>query len=203
MPPWKPGESGNSIGVRVMARSLAAYARKRTQNGKELVDFMLDVMRGHPLPLAATRNKRSRARYPQTPKVEHRLVAAQWLADRGWGKAKELIELQGDATTTPEQRLALLRRLSDDERATLRGLLAKALATPEAPGPSDSRGAGDLEPHPADGPAPLAPGAPLELGRPRNVGRALAPEVVEPELGQVEGASPADPPVERDNPAPA
>jgi hypothetical protein len=103
-------------------------------------------------------------------------MAAQWLADRGWGKAKEIIELTGDAPATPEQRLALLRRLSDDERATLRGLLAKALATPDVPGPSDSRAAGDLEPedHPVDGQPPLEAGAPATLGRPRNVGRAIA-----------------------------
>jgi hypothetical protein len=202
MPPWKVGEA--PLGARadgpphaVIAKSLAKYARERTRNGRELVDFMLQVMRGEPLLVRATRARR--ARYPQTPKVEHRLIAAQWLADRGWGKAKELIELQGDAATTPEQRLALLRRLSDDERATLRGLLAKALATPDAPGPSDSRGAGDLEPHPADGQAPLAHGAPLELGRPRNVGRALAPELEVAPAPE----SPAESPVDGDNPAPA
>jgi hypothetical protein len=194
MPPWKPGESGNGFGHAVISRSLAAYARKRTRNGRELVDFMLNVMRGEPLPVRATRSHR--ARYPQTPKVEHRMVAAQWLADRGWGKAKELIELQGDATTTPEQRLALLRRLSDDERAQLRALLAKALATPEAPGPLASSAAGDLEPEPA--------GAPLELGRPRNVGRALVPELEVPDLeADLEPVSPAESPAAPDNPAPA
>jgi len=36
--------------------------------------------------------------------------------------------------------------------------------------------AGNLEPHPADGQAPLEAGAPATLGRPRNVGRASAPE---------------------------
>jgi hypothetical protein len=192
MPPWKPGESGNGFGHAVISRSLAAYARKRTRNGRELVDFMLNVMRGEPLPVRATRSHR--ARYPQTPKVEHRMVAAQWLADRGWGKAKELIELQGDATTTPEQRLALLRRLSDDERAQLRALLAKALATPEAP--SASSAAGDQ--------VPLDQGAPLELGRPRNVGRALAPELEASDLeADLEPVSPAVSPVAPDNPAPA
>jgi hypothetical protein len=204
MPPWKVGEA--PLGARaegpphaVIAKSLAKYARDRTRNGRELVDFMLQVMRGEPLPVRATRARR--ARYPQTPKVEHRLVAAQWLANRGWGKAKELVELTGDATTTPEQRLALLRRLSDDERATLRGLLAKALATPEAPGPSAARAQADLEPEDPVGPPEV--GAPATHGRPRNVGRALAPEVVESELGQVEVESPADSPADLDKPAPA
>lgn len=132
--PWQPGQSGNPHGGGARTMRLATYARTRTKDGKKLVDFMLDVLEGKPLPLTASRAGRSR--YPQTPKVEHRMVAAQWLADRGWGKAKELIELSGDATTTPEQRLALLRRLTDDERAQLRQLLAKALAS--APEPSDA-----------------------------------------------------------------
>jgi hypothetical protein len=194
MPPWKPGESGNGLGVAVTARGIAMYARKRTRNGKELVDFMLGVMRGEPLPVRATRNHR--ARYPQTPKVEHRMVAAQWLADRGWGKAKELIELQGDAPTTPEQRLALLRRLSDDERAQLRALLAKALASP----PTDSVGPSDSREAPTAGEA----GAPELLGQPRNVGRALAPELEVSDLeADLEPVSPAVSPAAPDNPAPA
>ena len=102
-----------------------------------------------------------------------------------------------------EQRLALLRRLSDDERETLRGLLAKALATPDASGPSDSSAQADLEPedHPAYGQAPLEAGAPATLGRPRNVGRASAPELVEVGLRSAAPAeSPADPPAAPDKP---
>jgi hypothetical protein len=103
---------------------LAAYARKRTQNGKELVNFMLGVMRGQPLPVRATRNHR--ARYPQTPKVEHRMVAAQWLADRGWGRAKEIIELLDDRPGV--DRRALIAALSAEDRATLERLVDLALA---------------------------------------------------------------------------
>lgn len=173
------------MGAPVVTRSLAAYARKATDNGRELVDFMVDVMRGHPLPVRATRA--GRTRYPQIPKVEHRMGAAMWLADRGWGKAKELIELQGDTTTTPEQRLALLRRLSDEDQATLRQLLVKALAS--AP-PAETVVSPPLEPEAA---GDLEAGAPLELGRPRNVGRAVVPELAEPEPALV---SPVDPPAD-------
>ena len=125
--------------------------------------------------------------------MEQRLIAVQWLADRGWGRAKELIEITGDQPATPEQRLALLRRLSDEERATLRALLAKALATPES-GPSvpsavDERQA-PLEPL-DDANAPLETGAPATLGRPRNVGRAIAQAL---ELPDLEVASPAEAP---------
>jgi hypothetical protein len=95
-----------------------------------------------------------------------------------------------------EQRLALLRRVSDDERATLRGLLAKALATPEAD-PSDPRAASDLAPEdpPADGAALREAGAPATLGRPRNVGRAIAQALELPDPGPESPAeSPAVPP---------
>ena len=52
--------------------------------------------------------------------------AANWLADRGWGRARETIELAGEETS-PADRLRMLRQLSDEERATLRGILTKAL----------------------------------------------------------------------------
>ncbi len=186
--PWRPGQSGNPLGARVKVLELVAEVRRRTKDGHTLVSFMIDVMEGRPLPVPSTGEPRpSRARYPQRPKIEHRLAAAQWLADRGWGKAKEFIELAGDAPATPEQRLALLRRLSDDERAHLRALLAKALATPEL-GATDARA-----------PAPRAPdgahGAPETLGRPRNVGRAVAPELDDAPLTEpdAEPESPVDP----------
>ena len=59
------------------------------------------------------------------PTLDQRVDAAAWLADRGWGKAKETIELTGEAS--PAQRLELLRRLSDEDRVQLQGLLQRAL----------------------------------------------------------------------------
>ncbi len=141
-PPWQPGQSGNPLGVNRGVFALAAEIRRATGQGRKLVALYMAVAEGRLIPRPGGRAQR--------PTLEHQLQAAAWLADRGWGKAKELIELSGDSTTTAEQRLALLRRLSDEDRETLRGLLAKALATPDAPGPSDSRAAGDPEPHPAD-----------------------------------------------------
>ena len=43
------------------------------------------------------------------PTLDQRIDAAARLLDRGWGKAKEIIELTGEAS--PAQRLELLRRL--------------------------------------------------------------------------------------------
>jgi hypothetical protein len=52
--------------------------------------------------------------------------AANWLADRGWGKAPETIELAGEVSPK-EARRALLSRLSDEERATLRAIVQRAV----------------------------------------------------------------------------
>ena len=46
------------------------------------------------------------------------MQAAEWLASRGWSKAKEVIELAGEAS--PAQRLELLRRLSTEDRDQLK-----------------------------------------------------------------------------------
>ena len=198
-PPWRPGESGNPLGVNRGVFTLAAEIRRQTGQGQTLVEFYTAMFEGRPIPVPGGRAQR--------PTLEQRHMAAQWLADRGWGKAKEIIELTGEARPmTAEQRLALLRRLSDDERETLRGLLAKALATPDAPGPSASSAQADLAP--ADPPADLEAGVPATLGRPRNVGRAVAPELEDVEVStdppasaDPAGESPADPPAAPDKPA--
>jgi hypothetical protein len=80
------------------------------------------------------------------PTLDQRIDAAAWLADRGWGKAKETIELTGEAS--PAQRLELLKRLSEDERAQLRGLLQRALESNASSIPAISNSA---EPKHADG----------------------------------------------------
>ena len=151
---------------------MATLIRRTSGAGAELVAFFFAVLRGKPI-------SRPGSPKPHRPTLDQRIAAAQWLADRGWGKAKELVELTSE-TTTPAQRLALLRRLSDDERAQLRALLAKALATPD-PEPASSSPAVHLEP--ADPAGSLEAGAPVTLGQPRNVGRASAPELGADERG--------------------
>jgi hypothetical protein len=51
--------------------------RRETKDGAELVRFMLRVLRGQKQPL------------------RYRLEAAAWLADRGFGKALQQMELSG------------------------------------------------------------------------------------------------------------
>ena len=74
--PWqfKPGTSPNPGG---RPKSLASLVREQTKDGQELVRFMLGVLRGRKTPL------------------RYRLEAAAWLADRGFGKALQQMELSG------------------------------------------------------------------------------------------------------------
>jgi DNA-binding MarR family transcriptional regulator len=135
---YKPGQSGNPNGFTGPLRSLAAQIRQQTGNGSEIAALYLLVMRGEPIRMPGKRIKRSKngriitSTYVR-PTLDQRIDAAAWLADRGWGKAKETIELTGEAS--PAQRLELLKRLSEDERAQLRGLLQRAL---EAQAPANS-----------------------------------------------------------------
>jgi hypothetical protein len=128
---WKPGQTGNPVGSQAPLRSFAARIRQETGYGREIAAFYLAIMRGEPIKMPHKVVRRGRygkktiqALYVR-PTLDQRIDAAAWLADRGWGKAKETIELTGEAT--PAQRLELLRRLSDDEREQLRGLLQRAL----------------------------------------------------------------------------
>jgi hypothetical protein len=128
---WQPGQTGNPAGNQAPLRSFAVRIRQETGYGREIAAFYLAIMRGEPIKMPHKVIRRGRygkktiqALYVR-PTLDQRIDAAAWLADRGWGKAKETIELTGEAT--PAQRLELLRRLSDDEREQLRSLLQRAL----------------------------------------------------------------------------
>jgi hypothetical protein len=128
--PWVPGQRGNPRGAAAPLVSLAAEIRRQTGSGRELAALYLAIMRGEPIKCPGT-NRKSPKNAPKLkdlwvrPTLEHRMQAAEWLANRGWGKAKETIELTGEAS--PAQRLELLRRLSEPERLQLRAILARAL----------------------------------------------------------------------------
>jgi hypothetical protein len=127
---FKPGQSGNPNGFTGPLRSLASQIRAQTGNGSEIAALYLEIMRGNPVRMPGRtikkgKNGRKISVLYVRPTLDQRIDAAAWLADRGWGKAKETIELTGEAS--PAQRLELLRRLSDEDRAQLRGLLQRAL----------------------------------------------------------------------------
>jgi hypothetical protein len=73
--PWRPGQGSPNPGGR--PKGLAALVREQTKDGQELVRFMLGVLRGRKTPLRL------------------RMEAAAWLADRGFGKALQQMELTG------------------------------------------------------------------------------------------------------------
>ena len=74
--PWlfKPGQTGNPGG---RPRGLAERVRQETKDGAELIAFMLRILRGRKQPL------------------RYRLEAAAWLADRGFGKALQQLDIGG------------------------------------------------------------------------------------------------------------
>ena len=77
---YLPGHNGNQGG---RPKGLAAYIRDQTGDGVEIVALMLRVLRGQVRGL----------------KPHHRLEAATWLADRGWGKATQTMEFAGQVST--------------------------------------------------------------------------------------------------------
>ena len=67
--PWSVASSETSRGA-----GLAAEIRERTNDGSELIDFILDLMRNEALDVRVRAN------------------AATWLCDRGWGKPSIMVE---------------------------------------------------------------------------------------------------------------
>jgi hypothetical protein len=152
---WQPGRSGNPGGRPVSLPALTRLIHSETQRGEEIVRLFLQVLRGQSIP---------RGRRHVLPTLGERLLAAQWLADRGWGKAKEFLTIEDD-TASPEERRALLHAMTDDERAMMAALLARARARIDAPAPAvvdeppgtttdESRGPGESGESNGAGPAP-------------------------------------------------
>lgn len=89
---FKPGRSGNPAGRPPGGAGLAAYIREQTKDGVELVALHLDVLRGTAEGDVMTEGGvRSIG-----PSIKDRQASAAWLADRGFGKAAEQLEVSGE-----------------------------------------------------------------------------------------------------------
>lgn len=71
---WKPGTSGNPAGAPSPKRALQALIRRRTNNGQELVDLALAMLR--------QTGKYQRRNVPERIKVQ----LIELLAEYGWGR---------------------------------------------------------------------------------------------------------------------
>lgn len=107
--PWQKGQSGNPTGRAKGFKGLAQEIQKRTNDGRDLVEFALKVFAG----VALTEGG-------QTPKLELRWQALEWLSDRGFGKPVQSVDLNVSeggpthmdlANATPEE-LAVLERFA-------------------------------------------------------------------------------------------
>jgi uncharacterized protein DUF5681 len=97
--PFQPGTSGNPGG---RPKGFASRIREATREGSDLVAFALSVLQG---------------RIPGV-RIEHRLEALHWLADRGWGKPALSVELRGDHELLPPAvALNILQVLGDPVQA--------------------------------------------------------------------------------------
>ena len=76
---------GNSVNLTGRPKGLAQLVREQTDDGKELVKIMMEIVRGE-LVVEKTFGDRT---YEEYPSHKDRIAAAQWLADRGFGKAVE------------------------------------------------------------------------------------------------------------------
>jgi hypothetical protein len=85
---WKPGVSGNPLGMGLSKIKLAVQIRRISQDGREMIDLLFSVMRGEPLPLPGKLGRNGSGRPPR-PSPELRVKAAEMLLDRAFGRSKE------------------------------------------------------------------------------------------------------------------
>lgn len=134
---FMPGRSGNPKGSTHRQKGLAALVRRSTKQGKELVGFMVDVARGKFIKISVTTLAGTVVEVERRATVRDRMEAVAWLADRGWGKAKEVIQLEGERIAAPVQIVILGDGgdpLARPERPPARRVI-EARALPPSPEP--------------------------------------------------------------------
>lgn len=104
----KPGQVLNPLGPKASKNhGLALYIRECSKEGKELIDFLFDVIHGE---------------VNQFNSIKNKLVAVKELLDRGWGQAPQTIMVGANGETKP---LFDLTKLTNAEFELFKSLASK------------------------------------------------------------------------------
>lgn len=130
-PNWTKGTSGNPAGTsrrqQSAARALAMRIQQETRDGAEVVDFALAVLRHGGVNAASGTAMNGLTEVTLTDKR----WAADYLTDRGWGKAPQTIEIQTEGEPMPA---IVLRGVTDDDLDAAERVLREGLGAGPVPG---------------------------------------------------------------------
>ena len=130
-PNWTKGTSGNPAGTsrrqQSAARALAMRIQQETRDGAEVVDFALAVLRHGGVNAASGPTMHGLTEVTLTDKR----WAADYLTDRGWGKAPQTIEIQTEGEPMPA---IVLRGVTDDDLDAAERVLREGLGADPIPG---------------------------------------------------------------------
>jgi hypothetical protein len=150
-----PGHSGNPAGRPGGTKGFAALIREQSGDGEELVRIAFQTLRGELQRREWMGASEGPVQVVTTPSVKESLDALKWLADRGWGKAVETVELSGPDGQPLQSETTVKHEAPSPQRlASVLGVLARAGFIPPAgaPGlPAQPADAADNQVHPAGG----------------------------------------------------
>ena len=95
---FMPGQSGNPSGKN--RSGLAALVRSRAKNGEVLVELMYRIACGAKFKTSLTINGKA-LEFRVRPSIRDRIDAIKWLTDRGWGKARDIVHIDGEEARRP------------------------------------------------------------------------------------------------------